>query len=437
MHPVDALHSQRTLAGAPAPNAPIPPTPPFRARHNPEGRAERSVGKRPALAPLRMPGPAGHPGLASPSVTGSRPQAANGDPWERPGSSGPASPPRIIAATSSCRERRSGITRELIQRASGQIARGEETLTSFATRHNLPRAALRAYVGPNGNLTRVGALIDQRMAHTLEDREREGLAATARNSTLARSDFRRAQELIGPYRVPGKISRTQFCELFGIEFGTVRQYFTRDGALTQAGKRALQWLDGASPAPAALAPPRPSSPAPSGIPPVSRAPSPEVDAAAPLAAAGDRTVTPARSPRGTAAAQADGYRRPYAGARSMAQMQQQLWEVCMRSHIALEFQLASHSQYMGMPRSPYLGELRMCGDYWSVYPVGGGHYQVAADDDGPLHAVNVLRLRQGGATALESDYVVAGPDAYGAVALTPRASTVPSHLLDGTPSPRR
>jgi hypothetical protein len=382
-----------------------------------------------------MPGITGHPGPANTSVTGTGPQAAIAEPWPSP--SVPASPPRLVAGASSSRERRSGITREVIQRASSQIARGQETLTSFATRHNLPRTALRTYVGPNGNLTRTGALIDQRMAHTLEDREREGLATTARKSALTRRDFHQAQELIGPYRVPGKISRSQFCELFGIDFATVRQYFTRDGALTQAGKRALEWLDGTSPAPAALAPPRPASPGPSATLPVSQVPSPDARASAVPTARGQRTDAPPSAPMAPAATQADSVRRAYAGARSMAQIQQQLWDVCMRNHIALEFQLASHSQYMGMPRSPYLGELRMCGDYWSIYPVSGGHYQVAADEDGPLHAVNVLRLRHGGAAALEGDYVVAQPDAYGVVALRPRAPAVLSPLLDGTPSPRR
>jgi hypothetical protein len=437
MYPVDAPHSSDTHGASPV------PTPPFRAQQNPEARAERSAGKRPVLPRLRMPGPPGQPAAAHPFFPGGQPPAANGDRWEgalpsstssgllqapgrspnahglgpaasapalvaparlssvlpsaatpatvvTPGPSRPAAQAQIVGVSSS-RERRGHVSREIIRRASRQLSHGEETLTSFAMRHNVSRNGLKTYVGPNGSLTLLGVLLQNRVAHTPVDRVSEGLGMMVYRRELTRADFRHAQQLIGTSR--GKISRYQFSELFGIAFTRIQHYFAVDGSLTPAGKSALEGL--------CVAPPGLAAPEPYG--------------------------TAARSPV-NAVAPADRSPRPAAGTNLMAQMEQQLWRVCMQNGIAIEFQLASYCRYMGMPRSPYLGELRMCGEYWSVYPKGGGHYRLAADENGWLHAVNVLHLRLTNAAALERDYVPAQPDSYGVVTLTPKASASLSHF---------
>jgi hypothetical protein len=97
----------------------------------------------------------------------------------------------------------------------------------------------------------------------------------------------------------------------------------------------------------------------------------------------------------------------------------------MQNHIAVEFQIGSYARHMGMPRSPYAGELRMRGDAWIVHPKKGGHYLIAAGEDGLNCALEVLRLQPPDATVLERDYVLSQPDAYGVVTLTPKASTAP------------
>jgi hypothetical protein len=275
---------------------------------------------------------------------------------------------------------------------------------SFTIRHNLRRRLLRRYVGPSGALTPLGVLVDNRTLHTPEDRWREGLPPVDQKNVLALKDFRNARNLIGT--AVGKISRQQFSELFGFDIATIRQYFRPDGRLTPAGKLAMARAVAVASGPAPLAPPQPG-----GVP-------PSANMAASLTSVTDATGAPRSAPAGPDTA-------TRAARMSTAEVEQRVWAFCMQNHIAVEFQIGSYARHMGMPRSPYAGELRMRGDAWIVHPEEGGHYLIAAGEDGLNRAMEVLRLRPSDATVLERDYALSRPDAYGVVTLTPKASTAP------------
>jgi hypothetical protein len=275
----------------------------------------------------------------------------------------PAQP--FIAQQGLPRLRPDTVTLAIVREASKAVSSRRCALSAFATRHGLCLRTLRGYVTPTGALTQLGRLLDQGKLHTRADRERLGLGQLVRKYHLRIKDFQRAHKLIG--NTAGKISRQQFCELFGFSLPTIKKNLNADGTLTVVGKVTLDRLMEANretPAPTPTLPPVPRRP-----------------------------IVP------------------------MPEVQQILLELAMQHGIMVEFRLGDYWRLFGMPRSPCVGGAELRNDHWHIHPRDGGHYRIVHDKDAARHAVNVLRLCRDGA-ALGEHYLSGLPDADGTVTLT-------------------